>query len=350
MTEPLRVVHYVNQFFGGIGGEEAANIPPQLKHGPVGPGRALEKALLGRGIVEATVVCGDNFFAEEDKRASAIVREQLLKLAPEVVVAGPAFDAGRYGYACGRICMLAWELGIPSVTAMHPENPGYTTFARYLVCLPTGSTPRDMPDVISKMADVAVRLAEGAPLGPAQVEGYLPTGVRRPVLRDRPAWQRAVEMLEARVNRRPYQSEVLLQRYEPVLVRPPGRRPRESLMGLITSGGLVPRGNPDRQVAGYAERAFRYSIEGLNRLTVEDWESVHGGFNTRYLNSKNPNYVLPLPVLRELEKTGEIKALHPQFFSTVGNGTSVSAAASMGREIASVFKSAGVSTALAVAT
>ena len=44
MTAPLRVVHYVNQFFGGIGGEDQAHVGVSAREGAVGPGRLLEKA------------------------------------------------------------------------------------------------------------------------------------------------------------------------------------------------------------------------------------------------------------------------------------------------------------------
>ncbi|HEX9871401.1 MAG TPA: glycine/sarcosine/betaine reductase selenoprotein B family protein, partial [Candidatus Tectomicrobia bacterium] len=39
MGTPLRVVHYLNQFFAGVGGEDMANIPPRLQEGSVGSGR-----------------------------------------------------------------------------------------------------------------------------------------------------------------------------------------------------------------------------------------------------------------------------------------------------------------------
>jgi len=45
MSGPLRVVHYVNQFFGGIGGEDQAHVGVTVKAGAVGPGRLLEAAL-----------------------------------------------------------------------------------------------------------------------------------------------------------------------------------------------------------------------------------------------------------------------------------------------------------------
>ncbi|MBC7104468.1 MAG: hypothetical protein H5T97_00860, partial [Firmicutes bacterium] len=41
----LRVVHYLNQFFGQIGGEEKADAAPVAREGPVGPGLAVGAAL-----------------------------------------------------------------------------------------------------------------------------------------------------------------------------------------------------------------------------------------------------------------------------------------------------------------
>ena len=38
------VVHYLNQFFAGLGGEEAAGLAPRRIGGAVGPGRGLEAA------------------------------------------------------------------------------------------------------------------------------------------------------------------------------------------------------------------------------------------------------------------------------------------------------------------
>ncbi len=49
--ENLRIVHFMNQFFGGIGGEEMAHVPPQSGKGPIGPGAVLQEVLGKQGQV-----------------------------------------------------------------------------------------------------------------------------------------------------------------------------------------------------------------------------------------------------------------------------------------------------------
>src|SRR5262245_19611595 len=124
MSTPLRVAHYVNQFFGGIGGEEQAHVCVSVREGPVGPGRALQAALGDAARVVGTVIGGDNFVSERQDEAKTALAAHLRALAPDVVVAGPAFGSGRYGLACSLACGVARTLGLPAVTAMHPDNPG----------------------------------------------------------------------------------------------------------------------------------------------------------------------------------------------------------------------------------
>ena len=58
----IRVVHYINQFYGGIGGEEKADVKPEIREGVVGPGMALKAALGNEADIIATVICGDSYF------------------------------------------------------------------------------------------------------------------------------------------------------------------------------------------------------------------------------------------------------------------------------------------------
>src|SRR3989441_3782522 len=96
----LRVVHYLNQFFAGIGAEDRADTPPDHREGPVGPGRLLQQALGDRAEVVATVYCGDNYAGEKQGAIDEIL-DLVAEHRSEIVIAGPAFSAGRYGLACG---------------------------------------------------------------------------------------------------------------------------------------------------------------------------------------------------------------------------------------------------------
>src|SRR5919198_3227969 len=107
MGTPLRVVHYLNQFFAGIGGEDVANIPPRMQNGPVGSGRPLQQILKDDGTVVATLVCGDNYLNDERDAALAAIVTMLPELKPDVLIAGPAFESGRYGLACAEVCKAA---------------------------------------------------------------------------------------------------------------------------------------------------------------------------------------------------------------------------------------------------
>lgn len=351
MAQRPRVVHYLNQFFGGVGGEDQANLPVQLREGAVGTGRALQAALGDGAEIVATLVVGDNYVSERRDEALAAIRRHLETLRPDALVAGPAFDAGRYGNACGAVCALASaELGVPSVTAMHPENLAVALYRRNAYIVPTGKSAADMPKVLPALARLVSKLVSGAELGPATDEGYLPRGIRRYLEREKPAYERAADMLLARVLGQPWVSEVGVQSYEVVPPAPPVKDLAQTRLALVTSGGLVPRGNPDHLPSGNVRDFFRYSILGVDNLSTDHWESVHGGFSTVVLNTRNPAYVLPLPVIRAKQRRGEIGDVYPYYFATVGNGTAVTNAKRFGQEIARELKEAAVQAALLVAT
>ena len=345
----IRVAHYLNQFFGGIGGEEKANIPVRIENRPIGPGRLLEKQLGDRGHIVTTLICGDNYLNEQREDALSEIRRALSTAQLDVVIAGPAFDAGRYGLACGEVCRLAGEMGIPAVTAMHPENPGVLTFHRDVTIMPTGANASDMASALNALSRIAVKVGHGEELGPAAEEGYIPRGFRRPGLREKPAAERAIEMLLAKTAGRPFVTELPVELPEIVTPAPPIRNLRGARLALLTTGGLVPKGNPDRLVRGNSKVWLKYSIAELDALSAQDWECVHRGFYTNIVN-ENPNYILPLDIARELQREEVFADLYPYFFSTSGVGTAVVDARRMGQEMAAELRSSEVDAALLVAT
>lgn len=347
----VRIVHYLNQFFGGIGGETHADVPLEVREGPVGPGIGLKQALGNDGEVVATLVCGDNYFNNHTETALAAVLDSVKTFKPDLVVAGPAFNAGRYGFACGEVCKaVAERLNIPALTAMDPENPAVETYrkVRGSWILPTGAMASDMPRVLPMLATFARKIGTGGVVGPAKEEGYIPTGQRKLTFTERKGAERAVNMLLAKIAGRPVETEIPTERFEQV----PPARPVENLksarIGIITTSGLVPRGNPDGFKMFNATEWRRYSLPDAPALKGEDWEVIHGGFNTAYAQA-NPNLVLPLDALRDLAgKTfGE---LDRDFYTITGVGTSLKTAKQAGEEIAALMREARVDAALLVAT
>jgi glycine reductase complex component B subunit gamma len=349
MDTPVRVVHYVNQFFAGVGGEEAANRPLEVRREPAGPTRALMAALGDRGTVIATLVGGDNYMNDQRESAREALDAALRELAPDVVIAGPAFEAGRYSLACAEVCRAAAAHKIAAVTAMHPSAPAATMYRRELLIVPTGSTATDMPRVLPALARLALKVASGEALGPAEVEGYLPRGVRKSAKRAAPGYLRALDMLEAKLGGRPFASEIPYQAPEAVAPAPPLADLRRAEIALVTTGGLVPKGNPDGQTSGNAQKYFRYPIDQLQALRSGEWEAYHVGYFT-HLVDKNPNYVLPLGYMRELEKEGLVGAVHRYAYTLPGVSTPVATARRLGEGIAAQLREGQVGGCLLVST
>jgi betaine reductase len=349
MSVPLRVVHYVNQFFGGIGGENQAHVGVTVKAGAVGPGRALETALGDGARVEATIICGDNFANEHAEDVTRAIAAELDRLKPDILVAGPAFGSGRYGLACALACEIARHRGVAAITAMHPENPGAPTARRGIYIVPTGVSATSMPAALEALAPLAKRLGRGETLGPAEVDGYLPQGRRRVYDRGRPGYQRALDMLLDKLHGRPYRSEVPYAAPERVPPAPPIADLSRARIAMVTTGGLVRKGNPDKQVSANAVRYHRHTIAELESLSPSEWEAYHAGYFNHIVNS-NPNYILPLSFLRDLEHQGRIGKVHEHIYALPGVSTPVAVSAGHGRSIAEDLKAGGVDGALLVAT
>jgi betaine reductase len=123
MGSKIRCVHYLNQFFGQIGGEDKADTRPLKRDGAVGPGNLIQEMSGRDAEIVGTVICGDNYFSEHTEEALKRLLELIRGYSPALLLAGPAFNAGRYGMACGAVCEAALEhMGIPAVTGMFPDN------------------------------------------------------------------------------------------------------------------------------------------------------------------------------------------------------------------------------------
>jgi glycine reductase len=346
----IKVVHYVNQFYAGIGGEEKADITPELREGTVPTGEALNKAWAGEAEITHTIVCGDSYFGENMDKASAEIMEMVKSVGADMFIAGPAFNAGRYGVACGTIATnVKNTLGIPVLTGMYVENPGVDMYKTQIYIVATKDSGAGMRDAIKKMAPLALKLARNEKIEASCVEGYIPNGVRVNLFEKECGAVRAVKMLIAKLNDKPYVTEFPMPDFDRVEPNPAILDMSKATVALCTSGGSVPKGNPDRIESSSASKYGEYDITGVNSLDGEHWETAHGGYDPVYIN-EDGNRCLPVDILREMEASGRIGKLHNKFYTTVGNGTAVLSSKAFAEEYAKKMVDDGVDCVIMTST
>lgn len=332
---PFRIVHYVNQFFGGVGGEEKADCEPRTIRGAQGPGRLFQKMFREQdaGIeIVATVLCGDSYFAENEEKALGELIPVIRGYEPDLVIAGPAFNAGRYGMACGAIGSSLSAAGIPAITAMYRENPGLDQYRKSVLTVECSDTVSGMEDAVRTMVRLGMKILRGEEIETPADEGCFEQGIRKNFVHAEPGYRRAIEMLLRKIPGEPFATEYPIPRFDRVDPRPAIGDLAGMTVALVTSGGIVPAGNPDHIESSSASRYGKYPLKGVRKLEAKTHQSAHGGYDNTYAND-DPNRVLPIDVMRELEQELGFRQ-HEWYYATVGNGTSVDNAQKFGREIA----------------
>ncbi len=345
-----KVVHYINQFYAGIGGEEKADVKPEVNKEVMGPGMGLAKELGDAAEIVATIVCGDSYFNENIESATAEILEMVKAEQPDLFIAGPAFNAGRYGTACGAMAKAVKEaLDIPVMTAMYVENPGADMYKKDVYVIETGNSAATMRKALPVMGKFALKLLKGEAIGTPAEDGYMEKGIRVNYFADKVGAERAVEMLVKKLNGESFETEYPMPVFSNVEPGKPIADLSKAKIALVTSGGVVPKGNPDRIASSSAQNYGKYDIDGVLDLTAETYETAHGGYDPVYCN-EDSDRVLPVDVLRDLEKEGKIGSLHKYFYATVGNGTAVANAKAFSEAIAQELVADGVDAVILTST
>lgn len=171
----IRIVQFLNQIQAGLGGDEQMDTKPQSVGGAVGTGMLLRAMLIRNGAdIVGTVICGDHYFLENKSEAIRLVTEQIDRFHPDAVVCGPALSHKRFGECCGWLAeSLTKEHHLPAFAAMAASSTGTPLFRDrvYIVETPkVGGTGLNAS--LKKVANFAVKLATGQPVGSPEQEGY----------------------------------------------------------------------------------------------------------------------------------------------------------------------------------
>jgi len=342
VSKHFRVVYYVNQFFGQVGGEDKAGMPPEYRQGKVGPAVGFEGLLKGEGEVIGTIICGDNYFNENKQEVMEMILNFVKEASPDVFVAGPAFNAGRYGVACAEISKaVAQRLNIPVITGMYLENPGLDICKEIAYVVSTSDSAGGMRKALPLMASLTDKLVKGIELGAPEVEGYIARGMRKTLFVEKKGSLRAVEMLINRLQGKPFETEMPMPVFDVVSPAAAIKDLSKATIALCTSGGIVPAGNPDKIQSASAQKWGKYDVSNVRALEAPCYYTTHGGYDPVYAN-EIPDRVAPLDVLKEFEAEGTIGKVYDWFYTTTGTGTSVGKSVEFGVQIGAELKAAGV--------
>jgi len=342
-----RVVCYINQFFGQIGGEEMAHVGFDVKNEAIGPALLFQNLLKDECEVVGTVICGDNYFAENTEKAVVEGVMLVKELKPDLFIAGPAFNAGRYGISCGNMASaVGRELGIPTVTGMYPENPAVDLFRKDTHIVKTAILSSQLRKAAPIMVSIGLRLLKGDHIGSADKEGYIKRDIILNEEQPQNAAWRAIEMVLNKIKGEPFTSELLPPHFDEVQPAPPIGDSSKVKLALVTDGGLIPELNPDKLKPN---GSTTWGCYNWDELLANKHFVIHSGYDGTWI-LENPNRLFPVDVLREIQADGKLGYLHPDVYVTCGNCASVAAAKTKGEQVAQTLIDQGIEAVILTST
>lgn len=335
-----KIIYYLNQFFGQIGGEEKASIAPLYKEEAIGPAMQFGKLVADKATVVGTIICGDNYFNENNEESLEFIKKVLDTEKPDMVVAGPAFNAGRYGMACAGVAdFISKNYDIPVLSGMYEENPGLDITRHFAFTVLTKNSAADMRHALKDIAVLANKVLDGVDIRP-ETDNYVSQGRRLTVFSEKRGSQRAVEMLLKRLNNEEFKTELPMPTFDSVEPAPAIKDLKNAVIAVVTTGGIVPLGNPDKIQSASAQIWGKYDISDRKNLE-NDFCTIHGGFDPVYANEK-PDRIIPVDILKTFEDEGKIGKVYKYLYTTTGTGTAVGNSITFGKEMGKELKEAGV--------
>ena len=340
----MKAVHYLNQFFAGLGGEDKAETPPTRLDGAVGPGRGLAAELEGVEIV-ATIACGDDYFAEhEDEALAHAARLPGGRSRPTCSSRGlPSARAATATPAGRSPPRPPSAASLPSPPCI-PRTRGWTRPATAYV-VPTAVNVAGMRDALPRLARLPRRLPRDASSGRPTRRATCRAASGGTTFAEKTGAERAVELLLAKLGGETRTEvggdSIAWSRRLPVADL------SDALVALVTEAGCVPQGNPDHLPvrAGAGVVPLRPRRRGHACLPAR-YESVHGGFDVTLAN-EDPNRLVPLDTVREprARRPYRPRCTRPSTRRRA-TGRLSSSSTRFGQEIAGELREAGVSAVL----
>ena len=213
----------------------------------------------------------------------------------------------------------------------------------------TKNSAADMRKALPALGKFITRLINKEEIGSPEEEGYIPRGIRVNYFNEKRGSARAVDLLVKKLRGEEFTTEFPMPLFDNVEPHSPLENLTSAKIAIVTSGGIVPKGNPDHIESSSASKYGKYDISSFDDLTADTHETAHGGYDPTYAN-QDSDRVIPVDVLRNMVKEGKIGSLHNYFYSTTGNGTAVADAKRWGAEIAQQLVADGVNAVILTST
>lgn len=324
-----------------------ANVGFTLTHEPVGPALLFKTLLADECEIVGTIYCGDNYFAEKGESAAKEGLALIETLKPDLLIAGPAFNAGRYGLNCGMIASVTQKkLGIPTITGMYPENPGADLYRKDTYIVKTGILASGMRASATTMANIALRMLKNEHIGGAIEEGYIPRDIILNEEQKDNAAHRAIEMVLCKIRGELFESELLPPIFDEVDPAPPVSNLSDIKLAVVSDGGLIPEENPDKLKPNGSTTWGSYDWDTLMR---NKHFVIHSGYDGTWV-MEDPNRLIPMDALNELVSEGKLGSVATDVYMACGNCASVSGSKIKGEQIAAGLKAKGISAAILTST
>ena len=149
---------------------------------------------------------------------------------------------------------------------MHAENPGFPAAGTSVHTVPAADSAVGMEEALVAAARLGLRLARGEDIGSAEDEGYLPRGIRYNETAELPTSRRAVDMVLRKIKGEPYRTELDVRALEEIAPPEPVSDLKKARIAIVSEGGMVPPGNPDRFAGSRNGNWAAYSFEGKDAL------------------------------------------------------------------------------------
>jgi glycine/betaine/sarcosine/D-proline reductase family selenoprotein B len=193
------------------------------------------------------------------------------------------------------------------------------------------------------------KIALSEDIGSASEEGYIPRGMRVVTTAESSGIDRAIQMLLDQHSARPFVTEIPIEKLDVIPVPPPITNLTEATLALVCEAGVVPLGNPDGFKNHRNTQWKKYPITNFSTMKDSKWEVRHAGFDVSFM-AENPNYAVPLDVVRDMERKGVFSRLYPYYYATCGNNALIAEMARIGTEMAFDIKKEKIEGVLLVST